>query len=322
MEINYALGNSGIRVTPIGLGCWQFSGGKGLAGSFWRGLAQEEVNRIVGAALSGGISWFDTAEAYGNGVSERSLSRALEAAGVEPGSVTIATKWMPVARTARSLRTTFPARSRSLAPYPIDLHQVHNPASFSSAKREMEEMARLKEEGLIRAVGVSNFSAKRMRAAHDALAEHGIPLSTNQVRYSLLDRGIERNGVLETARELGVTVIAYSPLSQGILTGRFHEDPEQLERLTGPRKLMPRFKPAGLAKSAPLISLLGEIAEAHGATVAQVALAWTIRRNGESVVAIPGASSVRQVESNVAAMSLTLTADEIGRLDDVSAAVR
>lgn len=317
----YPLGKTSMTVTPIGLGCWQFSGGQGLAGSFWKGLAQSEVTAIVNAALRGGISWFDTAEAYGNGVSERALSAALKANGVSPGEVTVATKWMPFFRFARSIGKTIDDRKEALSPYPIDLHQVHNPASFSSAGAEMEEMAKLAEAGDIKAVGVSNFTAEHMRKAHEALSEHGLPLATNQVRYSLLDRKIETNGVLETAQELGITIIAYSPLSQGILTGRFHEDPASAKNLHGPRRLMPRFRPAGLERTRPLIDELRRIADDHDSTPARISLAWTIRKHGSTVVAIPGASSVGQVSSNVAAMQLELSDDEIQRLDEVSANV-
>ena len=304
-------------ITPIGLGCWQFAGGKGVAGSFWKGLSQESVSAIVKTALDGGINWFDTAEAYGMGVSERTLRSALQANGVEPGSVVVATKWMPFLRRAKSITNTYGIREESLRPYHIDLHQIHNPAGLSSVENEMNRMADLVEEGRLRAVGVSNFGVERMRAAHAALSRRGIPLASNQVRYSLLDRKIETNGVLDAARDLGITIIAYSPLSQGILTGRFHDDPGSVQKLRGPRKYMSRFKPAGLARSQPLIDELKRVAARLGATPAQVALAWTIRRNGEIVVAIPGASSEDQARSNVAAMNLQLDEESMNALDQL-----
>ena len=311
----YALGKTGIEISPIGLGCWQFAGGKGLAGGFWRGLSQENVNLIVGTAVDNGIDWFDTAEAYGMGVSERSLCAALQAKGIQPGNVVVATKWMPVFRRAVSITRTYSTREEALDPYPIDLHQVHNPAGFSSVENEMNRMADLVEAGRLRSVGVSNFSLDRMRVAHKVLARRGIPLASNQVRYSLLDRKIETNGVLNAAKDLGITIIAYSPLSQGILTGRFHENPESVRTLHGPRKHMPRFKPKGLERSRPLIEELKRIAVEIDATPAQIALAWTIRRNGETVVAIPGASSEKQVGSNAAAMSIELDEANLQALD-------
>jgi len=314
---HYSLGGTGIEVSPIGLGCWQFSGGKGLAGRYWPAIEQSTVNEIVRAAAAGGITWFDTAEAYGLGRSEEALSEALRA--LPDGSEAIvATKWMPFLRFAGSIRRTFDDRARHLSPFPVTLHQVHAPASFSSIRRQMDEMAALADRGAIRAIGVSNFSAGQMRESHESLQARGHVLASNQVRYSLLDRRIEQNGVLETAQELGITVIAYSPLDQGILTGKYHRDPEARRRLTGPRKLLKSFRPEGLERSRPLVDVLERVAEAHGASAAQVALAWTVRRHGSSVVAIPGASSVRQAESNAAAGRLALSDDEIREIDEVS----
>jgi aryl-alcohol dehydrogenase-like predicted oxidoreductase len=311
----YELGRTGITITPVGLGCWQFAGGKGLGGSFWKGLPQEDVNGIVKNALDGGLNWFDTAEIYGNGLSERRLSAALQANGVEPGAVIIATKWFPIFRRAKSISETYHVREEALRPYPVDLHQVHNSAGFSSVESEMNRMADLVEEGRLRAVGVSNFGAGRMRAAHAALARRGIQLASNQVRYSLMDRKMETNGVLEAARELGITIIAYSPLSQGILTGKFHDSSGTAGKVHGPRKHMTRFKPKGLEQSRPLIESLKQIAADLESTPAQVALAWTIRRNGETVVAIPGASSESQIKSNIVAMNIELSEENIRNLD-------
>jgi aryl-alcohol dehydrogenase-like predicted oxidoreductase len=316
----YTLGATEIKLTPIGLGCWQFAGGVGVFGSYWKALSQEDVNAIVRASLDGGINWFDTAEAYGMGASEAALSRALQAAEA-PQSTVIATKWLPFFRSARSIHTTFPRRRERLSPFRITLHQVHHDTILSSKRRQMAAMAELVEQGAIRSVGVSNFSASHMRDAHDALTERGLALASNQVKYSLLDRSIEKNGVLDTARELGVTVIAYSPLEQGILTGKFHEYAEARERLSGPRRFLKWFKQAGLEKSAPLIEALRRIGHAHEATPAQVSLAWTTQRNGEIVVAIPGASSAAQAESNAGAMRVRLTRDEVAELDDASARV-
>ncbi|MFW5814100.1 MAG: aldo/keto reductase [Spirochaetota bacterium] len=316
----YTLGTTDIEISPIGLGCWQFSGGSGLAGFYWKAIDQDVVNRIVAAALDGGMNWFDTAEAYGKGRSEAALSTALQAAGVGQEAI-IATKWFPILRFAGNIRKTFPDRLRHLAPYPVTLHQIHNPGSFSSIERQIDEMAALAGSGSIRAVGVSNFNATRMREAHEALERRGLRLASNQVRYSLLDRRIETNGVLETAQELGATIIAYSPLEQGILTGKFHESEEARAGLSGPRKYLSQFKSSGLERTAPLVDALRRIAGRHDATPAQVALAWVTRRHGTSVVAIPGASSVEQAQSNARAMSLRLAAEELEDLTETASRV-
>jgi len=314
------LGKTDIEITPIGLGCWQFSQGQGVAGRFWDTLPDAAIRSVVEAALGAGIGWFDTAEAYGNGRSEQMLAAALQSAGTRPGAVVIATKWMPWMRTAKSIGATFGRRAQCLDPYPIDLHQVHQPASFSRIPVQMREMAALVKAGRVRSVGVSNFNARQMEAAHAALAALGIPLASNQVRYNLLDRRIEHNGVLESAQRLGITIIAYSPLAQGILTGRFHEDPQAMRTATGMRRLMNRLGPRTLERTRPLVDELRAIARAHGATPAQVALAWQTTFHGDTIVAIPGASRPAQAEQAAGAGELRLSDRERSRIDELSRA--
>jgi aryl-alcohol dehydrogenase-like predicted oxidoreductase len=316
------LGRSDIEVTPIGLGCWQFSEARGMAGRFWPALSTEETNAIVEAALAGGINWFDTAEAYGGGRSEAALARALRAAGREPGDVIVATKWMPTFRRASSIGNTIGERLKRLDGFPIDLHQVHHWSSVSSVKAQMDAMADLVEAKRIRAVGVSNFSARRMRKAHAALAKRGVPLVANQVHYSLLKRDIERTGVMEAAKALGITIIAYSPLAQGLLTGKYHDDPELIRDRPGPRKWFPSFRRHGLARTRPLIDELRAIAAAHDATAAQVALNWLVTFHGDTVVAIPGATRVENAEACAAATGFELTENERAQIDEISRAVR
>jgi aryl-alcohol dehydrogenase-like predicted oxidoreductase len=312
------LGRSPIGISAIGLGCWQFSEGAGLFRGYWPALPTATENAIVAASLAGGVSWFDTAEMYGGGRSELALARALLAAGRAPGGVVVATKWWPAFRTAASIRTTVHERLGRLAPFGIDLHQVHQPIAFATVAAQMRAMADLVEAGSVRAVGVSNFSERRMRAAHRALARRGIPLASNQVRFSLLHRRPETDGVLAAARELGVTVIAYSPLAQGVLSGKFHADPGLIRSRSGPRKWLPAFRRGGLARSRPLIEALRAVAAAHAATPSQVALSWLVRFHGTTVVAIPGATSVEQARENAGAMALTLDPGDLARLDRCS----
>jgi aryl-alcohol dehydrogenase-like predicted oxidoreductase len=309
------LGKTDIEITPIGLGCWQFSSGPG---NFWGDVEQATVDAIVRSSLAGGIDWFDTAELYGKGKSEQALSRALTAAGKKDGDVIVATKWWPLPRTAWNIKRTIQARQRYLAPFSIDLHQVHQPFALATTKQQMNAMADLVSKKKVRSVGVSNYWAKKMRAAHAALIARGLPLASNQVQYSLLDRKIESNGVLSAAKELGVTIIAYSPLAKGLLSGKFHDDPSLIKRRGGPRKMMPDFREAGLAKSRPVVDAVQAIAKAHGATPTQVALAWLIQFHGDTVVAIPGATKESHVSDNVGALRLTLSPSELAKLDDVS----
>ena len=312
------LGRSDVALSPVGLGCWQFSEGAGLGGGYWPALAPDTETAIVGASLAGGVNWFDTAEMYGAGHSETALARALAACGRRPGDVVVATKWFPAFRTAASIGRTIGERLARLAPFGIDLHQIHQPIALASVAAQMGAMADLVDAGRIRTVGVSNFSARRMRMAHRALAARGHPLVANQVRYSLLHRRIEVNGVLEAARELGITIIAYSPLAQGVLSGKYHRDASLIRSRPGPRKWLPDFRRRGLEASRPLVDALEAIGAAHGASPSQVALSWLLRRHGDGVVVIPGATTVEQARENATAADLALSRTEMDRLGELS----
>ena len=312
------LGRSEILISPLGLGCWQFSRGHGLSGGYWPVLSEEEILAIISRALSGGIQWFDTAESYGAGESERMLAAALRGLGVRPGDAVVASKWMPFGRTSRSIVRTIDERLKNLAPFPIDLYQVHQPYSFSSVPAQLKEMAKLVAAGKVRTVGVSNFNRKRMVTAHRTLASLGLPLVSNQMPYSLLDRRIETDGVMDTAKELGVMIIAYSPLAQGLLSGKYHDDPDRIKAAGGYRRYLGKFKRRGLEKSRPVVEAVREVAARHGATPSQVALNWLISFHGESVVAIPGATRAAQAEENAGALRFRLTPDELDHLDRAS----
>lgn len=309
------LGQTDLEITPIGLGVMQFAGGAGMFRAMFPKLSQDTMNGIVKAALEAGINWFDTAELYGRGRSEHGLALALEANGVADADVLVATKWWPFLRTARNIPRSIEDRRHYLNPYTIDLYQVHQPISFSSPEDEAGAMADLVDSGLIRSVGVSNFSADRMRRAHAALHKRGLPLASNQVQFNLLNRKIETDGILEAAKELGVTIIAWGPLSSGILSGKFHKDPGILnDRPFGRRTRLGRV----LDETRPLIAALDEIAVAHQVTVAQVALNWLIHFHGDVVVAIPGASAPQHARDSAAAMDFKLSESEMVRMDELT----
>ncbi len=268
------LGKTGIAVTPIGLGHDGVRRGRRPDGLRLpvHPAGGEECHRAR-AGLEGGVNWFDTAELYGNGISEASLSTALEVAGKRDEDVVVATKWWPFMRTAGNIRRTIDERIRYLHGYSIGLYMVHQPFGLSSREAEMEAMADLVDAGKIRSVGVSNFNPAQMRRAQAALQRRGLPLAANQVPYSLLDRRIERNGVLETARELGVSIIAYTPLASGLLTAKYHRHPE----LLGKKSFYWRMRlELGVEKSRSLVIGLEKIGARHHATAAQVALNWVI----------------------------------------------
>ncbi len=309
------LGGTELWVSPIGLGVMQFSGASGMFRFVFSDIDQLRMNEIVAAALKGGINWFDTAEIYGNGRSERGLAAGLTANKAVDDQVIVATKWFPILRRASSIGRTIGARIRNLAPFTIDLHYVHQPWGLSSREAEMEAMADLVAAGKIRNVGVSNFNPAQMRRAAAALERRGLKLAANQVEYSLLHRDIERNGVLETARELGVSIVAWGPLASGLLSGRYHQDPAALAKVPAPRRMRLRRQ---LARSRPLVDALGRIGEAYAATPAQVALNWLIHSQGETVVAIPGASKASQATEAAQAMGFRLKDAEIEELSGLS----
>jgi aryl-alcohol dehydrogenase-like predicted oxidoreductase len=306
------LGQSGIEISALGLGAWQFSGGKGLIGGYWQGLDEQTTCAIVKTAVAGGINWFDTAQAYGGGESERNLARALQAAGIDSKDIHIATKWWPVMRTAGNLTATIEDRLACLSPYPIAHHIVHQPFSVSSVKKQMHAMADLMDAGKIQSVGVSNFTARAMRKAHRVLQGRGYGLAANQVRYSMVTRGIEHNGILDAAKELGITIIAWSPLEQGLLTGRFHELDEVPKSVSWARRGL--IRQTGLEKTRPVVDRMKVLAEKYGASVAQIALNYTINVHGDTIVAIPGASKVSQVQQNLGALEFKLEQAETDEL--------
>ena len=311
------LGETGMYVTPIGLGMMEFAGGGGLMGFVFPIIDQQVKNDTIKAGLDNGVNWFDTAELYGAGVSERSLAIGLKTAGVKDSDVIIATKWWPMFRTARNIPKTIDERLRFLDGYSIDLYQIHQPFSFSSPEAEMDAMAELVKAGKIRSVGVSNFNAGQMRRAHRQLQKYGIPLASNQVHYSLLHRNIERDGTLAAAKELGITIIAYTPIESGLLSGKYHKNPELLN---GKGRFYRMRLQAGLERSRKLVAELEAIASRYGVTAAQVALNWVINSQGETVVTIPGVTKVSQAEESAGAMKFELTGDEIARLSEVSKA--
>ena len=314
------LGQSKLMVSPLGLGTWQFSKRKGIVGKYWTDLTDEEIAKIIGESRKGGINWIDTAEIYGRGESERAVARALKQLGVKPGEVIIATKWWPLFRFAGNMERTIDQRLEALGGYPIDLYQVHQPFSFSRVAEEMNSMGRLAKHGKIRYIGVSNFSAAQMERAYEELSPYGMKLISNQVQYNLLNRKIESNGIMDKAKELGISIIAYSPLAQGLLTGKFHDNPSLLENI-GLRKNLPGFKKKGLARTLPLIIKLREIAGAHQVTPAQVALNWLVNFHGSIVFAIPGATKQSHAMDNTGAMKFVLSQEELRAIDTASLAI-
>ena len=283
------------RVSRIGLGTWQFGSREWGYGQSYAG---QEAHAIVRRAIELGVTLFDTAEIYGFGRSERILGQAI---GEDRESVFLATKIFPLLPVAPVVEQRAVASANRLGTRQLDLYQVHQPNPLVKDGTIMRGMRALQRVGLVREVGVSNYSLERWRAAEHAL---GSRVLSNQVRYSLVDRSPEHD-LLPFAESTGHVVIAYSPLAQGLLSGKYHRGSRPANRV---RAASPLFLPENLDRAADLIAALREVADVHSATPAQIALAWVIRQ--PAVVAIPGASSVEQLESNVAAADIDLTEDE------------
>ena len=291
-------------VSKLGLGTWQFGAREWGYGESYAG---REAARIVRRAVELGITLFDTAEAYGLGRSERILGEAL---GDDRERVFIATKIFPLLPIAPVVEQRAVASAVRLGVRRLDLYQVHQPNPVVRDGTTMRGMRALQAVGLVGEVGVSNYSLARWQRAEAAL---GSPVLSNQVSYSLVDRRPERD-LIPYARAHDRLVIAYSPLAKGFLSGRYSAEQRPSNLLRRRNRL---FRPESFARAEPLLRALREVAEAHDATPAQVALAWTIRE--PCVVAIAGASSVAQLEANAAAADLELTAGEIEALDETSA---
>ena len=301
------LGKTGISISPLGIGTWQW--GDRFTWDYGRGgFNDADLQASFQACVTQGINFFDTAEVYGRGQSERLLGQFSRADGRE---VVIATKFMPFPwRVSRpELLNALKGSLARLGRPRVDLYQIHWPMPPHSTRFWVDALGEAVQSGLARAVGVSNYSSEQTLRAHDLLARQGIPLASNQVRFSLLDRKAERNGLLQACRERGITLIAYSPLAQGLLTGKY--TPQQ--PLTGARR---RRLGRYLAPIQPLITLLRSMGEAHGGkTPAQVALNWVVAKGA---VPIPGAKNARQAQENLGALGWQLTQDEIATLDQAS----
>jgi len=293
---------AGVRLSAIGLGTWQFGSKEWGYGA---GYADTVAGQILVRALDLGVNLIDSAEIYAFGQSERIVGRALAGRRAE---AFVATKVLPVAPFSSVVVHRGRASRARLGIDAIDLYQLHWPNPAVPLSQQMGGMRRLLEEGVIRHVGVSNYSLGRWQAAERAL---GQPVLTNQVQYSLAARGPDRELVPWAASHDRV-VMAYSPLGQGLLSARYDETNVPSDVRAGNAL----FLPDNLRAAEPLLTALREVGAAHDATPAQVALAWVIRH--PNVVAIPGASSVKQLEQNVAAADLELSDDEQARLTAAS----
>jgi aryl-alcohol dehydrogenase-like predicted oxidoreductase len=292
----------GVRVSAIGLGTWQFGSREWGYGNDY---AEHEAVAITERAIDLGINLIDTAEIYAFGRSERIVGRAIKGRRDE---VFIATKVFPIMPLSSIVQQRGLASADRLGVDRIDLYQVHWPNPVVPLATTMNGMARLQRTGVVAHVGVSNFGLGKWHEAERAL---GGPVLSNQVQFSLVARDPDRD-VVPWAQANDRIVIAYSPLGQGFLSAKW----DGSTRPGGVRSGNALFLPENVERGAELLNALRDIAKAHDATPAQIALAWLIHK--PNVVAIPGASSVAQLEANAAAADIDLTEDEFERLTSAS----
>jgi aryl-alcohol dehydrogenase-like predicted oxidoreductase len=294
----------------IGIGTWAW--GDRLYWNYGHGYSEKDLKDAFYWLIKSGIHFFDTAEVYGQGSSERMLGSFLAESG-QP--IKIATKFMPLpwrlSRKAllRALRKSL----RRLGVASVDLYQIHMPLPPVTVETWMAAMAEAFQDGLIQAVGVSNYDREQMQRAYDALLGEGIKLASNQVEYHLLNRKAEKSGLLKQSQDLGVRLIAYSPLASGMLSGKYTpENPPEGIRAN-------RYNRAMLGKVQPLIRMLQKIGGEHeGKTPAQVALNWVICKG---FIPIPGVKNLEQAQMNIDVLDWRLSEAEVSRLDDASDAV-
>ena len=295
-----------LHAVEMGLGAWQW--GDRLVWQYGHGYGDDDVQKAFQVSVNEGIRFVDTAEVYGNGRSERLLAEFLKKTD-QP--ILVATKFFPFPWRfgKKALVRALKASLERMGVESVDLYQIHWPSVTMSTDLLTEGLVECVKSGMARTVGVSNFGQTRMLAAYSALARHNVPLASNQVHYSLLNRGAEKKGVLARCKELGIRMIAYSPLEKGLLTGKYNAgNPPTGTRGGTYTKLLPKIQ--------PLIKLMTEIGQDHGGkSNAQVALNWTICKG---TLPIPGAKNEEQAHQNAGALGWKLTDDEVARLDAAS----
>ncbi len=295
------LGKNGPKISRIGIGVWQGS-------DLWKG-DDEQIVRAITRSHELGVNLVDTAEAYGRGHSEQVVGRALRDIGRE--EFVVATKVHGANLRYDELQRAAAASMKRLGINEIDLYQVHWPDPWEQIplKETMKALEKLYTEGRIRAIGVSNFAVRDLEEARSLLSRTDIV--SNQVRYNFLQREIEEE-VLPYCRKNNITILAYSPLAQGALTGKYDRGHVPKGDVRDENKL---FALKNIEQIEKVSSALGSIARRHGSSVSQVALSWLLAN--QMVVPIPGAKNEAQAEENVGSTKHLLTNMELTELDTV-----
>jgi aryl-alcohol dehydrogenase-like predicted oxidoreductase len=309
--IHRRLGTGGPAVSAIGLGCMGMS-------AFYGRRDDAESARTLHRALDLGVNHLDTADMYGGGRNEELIGPVVRARrdeaflatkfGNRTGGGSLASPGAYVDSSPEWARSACDASLGRLGVDTIDLYYLHRRDPAVPIEDTVGAMAELVAAGKVRHLGLSEVSPETLRAAH---AVH--PIAAVQLEYSLFTRGVVEGAMRATCQELGIAVVAYSPVGRGLLTGTV-TSPDQLPP-DDFRRVAPRFSADNLAANLPLVEAVREVATEIGRTPAQAALAWVLAQ-GEDVLAIPGTKRVRYLTENAAAADLTLTADQVRRLTD------
>ncbi len=310
-ETGIPLRGCDVELPVMGLGTWAW-GDKSTWGmdGYDRSYNFDTIGEAYQSSVAAGVTFLDTAEGYGNGESERIIGRLLREDPDNRERLVIATKFIPLPwklALSSALRASLDASLARLELPAVHLYQIHGPISLRSHQAMADALAAAHQAGLVKAVGVSNYSEAEVRAIHAALAERGVALASNQIEYSLLRTRPEASGLLQACRDLGVVVLAYSPLGQGRLTGKYSA--------ANPPPGRRNFSAFPMSEVDPIVAELRGIGERRGKSPAQVALNWVICKGA---VPIPGAKNKQQAEQNAGALGWRLTTDEVQALDRVS----
>ncbi len=308
----YVLSGSDVSIPPLGVGTWAWGDRSTWGmGGYDAGLTRDSIREAWDASIDAGVSLFDTAEVYGHGESERLIGAMLADDPERAASVTIATKFMPSpwkVQVRSALLKSLRASLHRLGLPAVDLYQIHGPISLRSHAALADALAAAHQAGLVKAVGVSNYSVKETRSMAEALRSRGMQLATNQIEFSLLRRGPETSGLLAACRELGVLPLAYSPIGQGRLTGKYSA--------ANPPPGKRDFSNHPMAVVDAVVGELRRIGEDNGGRLpAQVALSWVMAKG---VVPIPGAKNRQQAEENAGALAWTMDEEDVARLDEAA----
>jgi aryl-alcohol dehydrogenase-like predicted oxidoreductase len=309
MSETIALPGTDVRIPKLGVGTWAW-GDKRVwgMGGYDASLSEASIREAYEASLRAGVTLLDTAEVYGSGESERIIGRLLaqyhDAALPKPQ---IATKFFPAPwrlNVKVALVTALRASLDRLGLPHVDLYQLHGPISLRSHATLADALALAHQQGLLKAIGVSNYSLRETRSMQRELSARGLTLATNQVEFSLLRRAPETSGLLDGCKQLGVTLLAYSPIGQGRLTGKYssaHPPPGRRQ-----------FSDHSMKRVDPIVAALKRIGKKHERTPSQVALNWLIAKGA---VPIPGAKNKRQAEDNAGALGWSIGAEDLRALD-------